>query len=196
MNTRIIYFIVMALALLVLAGGCGQLRFAPDEAQKQNAWLHERTVEAAAVQARVEEASPTLQALTAQAVAQGQAISAWYGPPRQAPPAATTEDLLGGAARDLAVAAREVALQRPDPWDVADGLLELALAVAGVVGGVAGTRAVRVLTEARQKSIALREIVRNNELFKENHPDAVAEFKDAQRRQSPDTRRLVTELKE
>lgn len=52
-----------ALVCIALAG-CDSLRFAPNEAQKRNAWLHNRTAIVAAETARAEETSEKLQALT------------------------------------------------------------------------------------------------------------------------------------
>jgi len=49
--------ILMILILLCcLSAGCDSLRFAPTEAQKQNAWLHNRTAIMAAENAKVENA--------------------------------------------------------------------------------------------------------------------------------------------
>jgi len=51
------------LMCLVLAG-CDSLRFAPGEAQKQNAWLHNRTAVITAQTARAENTSEKLKSLT------------------------------------------------------------------------------------------------------------------------------------
>ena len=40
------------LILCLLVGGCGGVRFAPSEQQKQNAWVHNRTAAIAAQQAK------------------------------------------------------------------------------------------------------------------------------------------------
>ena len=59
---RITVFTCVCMALLL--AGCDSLRFAPNEAQKQNAWLHNRTATVTAETARAENASGILQALT------------------------------------------------------------------------------------------------------------------------------------
>jgi len=176
-------------------GGCDTLRFAPGELQKQNAYLHHRTVAASAQQAQQEQASATLQELTRRATTQSEAILAHYGLPSQVPPSETVEEMLGEANRALTQEARTASLQRPDPWSVADNLLELGIAVAAVFGGVLGTRAAQALRTTRQKSEALREVVRGNELFKQAQPDAADAFKQAQVVQSDATRKLVATLK-
>lgn len=197
MNSRTFYFFLsfFIIALLLIAG-CDQLRFAPNEIQKQNAWLHQKTSQAAATQAKTEEASPVLQSLTSHAAAQSEAITAYYGPPKELPPAATNEDILSESNLTLTVAARQANLARPDPWDIADNLLEVGIAVAGLFGGALGVRAVKTFQEAREKSNALREIVQGSELFKQNNPQAAQEFKTAQASQSPATRQLVAQLKQ
>jgi len=78
---------------------------------------------------------------------------------------------------------------------VADHLLEMGIAIAGLAGGVAGGRVIGGLKTAQQKSRALREIVHGNELFKKNNPIMTDDFKQAQQNQSDSTRRLVAELK-
>jgi len=58
---KILLTLVLAMSSLM---GCDTLRFAPTEAQKQNAWLHNRTALVAAETAKVEQTSAKLQALT------------------------------------------------------------------------------------------------------------------------------------
>ena len=58
---KVIVSLVVSCLLLV---GCDSLRFAPSEAQKQNAWLHHRTTSVAAQAAKGEAASEKLQAVT------------------------------------------------------------------------------------------------------------------------------------
>ena len=86
-------------------------------------------------------------------------------------------------------------MQRPDPWDVADNLLELGIAVAGVLGGVYGAKAAAALKTARQKSTALREVVRGNEIFKQANPTLAEDLKKAQAGQTETTRQLVAQIK-
>lgn len=186
---------VLAVLVLLAAGGCDGLRFAPSEAEKQNVYLHKRTVECAARQAEQENSSADLQQLTQAAANQSEAIVAHYGLPAVLPATDSIEELVGTDNEQVTAAARADAAERPDPWDVADGMLELGIAVAGVVGGVYGSRAAAGLKLAQEKSRALREVIAGNELFKRQNPAAVGSFKEAQGSQSPSTRTLVAELK-
>ncbi len=54
---------------------------------------------------------------------------------------------------------------------------------------------VSVLKLARQKSAALREVVRGNELFKQQHRESKEFFKEAQQHQSAQTRQLVAAMR-
>ena len=175
--------------------GCDTLRFAPSEAQKQNAYLHQRTVQTAATQARLNNDSDAVRRLTDQAARQSDTIMAYYGMPRQLPPTQSLEVILSPENQAITQAAHGDAVQRPDPWDVADHLLEFGIALAGVVGGVYGAKAVRTLQLARQKSVALREVVQGNQLFKKQHSESSETFKDAHQAQSAATRSLVAALK-
>ena len=192
--TLAIVLLVIIFALSVTAG-CDTLRFAPSEAEQQNAYLHYRTVQAAALQAQLNDASQPVQDLTERATYQSEAILGYYGMPRELPPTDTIEVLLSQENQALTNQARVDALERPDPWDVADQLLELGIALAGVVGGVYGAKAVSALRLARDKSTALREVVAGNEFFKKRNAALADEFKQAQQQQSAVTRGLVANLK-
>jgi len=192
---REVLVVMVITAVVGASGGCGSLRFAPGEAQKQNAYLHHKTVQAAAIEARQEAVSPALRELTGTAASQSEAIMAYYGLPQEIPQAQSVEDILSDENEAVTRQARQAALQRPDPWDVADNLMEFGLALAGVVGGVYGSRVAATIRVARQKSKALREIVTGNELFKKEHPEATEFFKKAHQQQSEDTRQLVTAMK-
>jgi len=85
--------------------------------------------------------------------------------------------------------------QRPNVWDMADGAVELGIAMAALFGGVYGVRIARFLKEARAKSKALREIIQGNEVFKKMQSDVAESFKTAHKNQSPDTRQLVAQVK-
>lgn len=182
---------------VVLLGvtGCGSLRLAPSERVKQNAWLHNRTAEAAAEVAVAEETSPQLQALTKLSEVQSRSFSTYCGLPEEYPLAETNEQILAEANWQLARSAQIESAERPGPWDVADTLLEVGIGVAALAGGVYGTRIARFLKDARAKSKALHEIIAGNELFKRQNTDQVAAFKAAQSSQSPETRQLVAGLK-
>lgn len=175
--------------------GCDSLRFAATEAQKQNAWVHLRTTQLAAEEAKAENTSRQLQQLTKLCSVQSSAFAADYGMPKELPPAETAEDVLAQSNWQMAQTALHQSAQHPDAWQVADSALDLAIGIAALVGGVYGTKAVRFLRGARVKSRALREIVAGNELFKKQNKDAAGAFKQAQQAQSPATRQIVAEMK-
>ena len=183
-----------AFMCLVLAG-CSSLRFAPTEAQKQNAWLHNRTTVVAAETARAEDASQKLQALTQLSEVQSRAFSAYCGLPREFPQAETAEDILAESNWQLAGTALQTGAERPDAWQVADSMLELGIGICALLGGVYGTRAVRFLRDARTKSKALQEIITGNELFKKQNSSQATAFKQAHSNQSPPTRQIVSRMK-
>ncbi len=178
-----------------LLAGCDSLRFAPTEAQKQNAWLHNRTTTIAAETARSENTSEELQALTGLSQLQSRTFTSYYGLPKEFPQADTAEDILAQSSFRLARTALAESADRPDAWQLADNAFELAIAISALLGGVYGTRAVRFLKQARKKSQALQEIVAGNELFKKEHKAYAGEFKQAHKDQSPQTRQIVAEMK-
>jgi hypothetical protein len=179
----------------LLLTGCSNLRFAPSEAQKQNAWLHNRTATIAAQTARAENVSQVLQALTQLGEKQSQSFTAYYGLPNEFPPAETAEDILVESNWQLTDTALQIGADRPDPWQVADSMLELGIGVCALLGGVYGTRAVRFLKDARDKSKAIQEIIIGNEKFKKENESSAAAFKQAHSAQSPQTRQLVAQMK-
>lgn len=76
-------------------------------------------------------------------------------------------------------------------WEMTDSFLELGIALAALLGGVYGTRAVSFLKDARKKSRALKEIVEGNELFKKTNNEQLNAFKEAHKLQSAETRQIV-----
>jgi hypothetical protein len=186
--------VTLILACLLLAG-CESLRFAPTEAQKQNAWLHNRTTIVAADTAGQEAASEKLQALTKLSQLQSRAFTSYYGLPKKFPQAYTAEEILSQPNFQLAQTALTESLDRPDAWQLADNVFELAIGISALLGGVYGTRAVRCLKEARAKSKALKEIIEGNELFKKQQAEAATAFKEAHKDQSPQTRQIVAQMK-
>jgi hypothetical protein len=186
---------LVSVAVVILLAGCDSLRFAPGQIQKQNAWLHNRTAEMAADVARAEDTSGELQGLTKLCEVQSRAFAADYGLPEEFPAADTVDAILGGSNQELAHLALAEARKRPDAWDVADGAMDLGIGIAALFGGVYGVRVARFLKEARAKSKALREIITGNELFKRENTDSATAFKDAHKDQSPQTRQLVTQMK-
>jgi hypothetical protein len=175
--------------------GCDSLRFAPGEAQRQNAWLHNRTAAVAAEQARREAASEELQALTGLGELQSRAFISYCGLPKKFPQADTAEQILSESSFQLAEAALSESAERPDAWQVADNVFELAIGISALLGGVYGTRAVRFLKESRVKTKALKEMVEGNELLKKEGGAYAHALKQAQKNQSPQTRQLVAAMK-
>jgi hypothetical protein len=192
---RVTGFAWAALVWVSLLAGCDSLRLAPSEQQKQNAWLHNRTAAVAAETARAEQSSQELQALAQLSEFQSRAFTAYCGLPKEYPPAETAEQILGESSWQLADAAVTESAERPDPWQVADSVLEFGIGLCALLGGVYGTQAVRFLRDARTKSQALKEIIAGNELFKDQHPAQAKAFKSAQQSQSPQTRQLVAAMK-
>jgi len=187
--------VIIVVVIGLLAVGCDSLRLAPSEQLKQNAWLHNRTTAVAAETARAEATSPQLQALTKLSESQSRAFTSYYGLPSEVPQAETSEQILAQSNWELAETAVAQSAQRPDPWQVADSLLEVGIGVSALLGGVYGTRAVRFLKDARAKSTALKEIIQGNELFKKHSTDQTQAFKAAHANQSPETRQLVAAMK-
>ncbi len=187
--------LIILTLLCCLSAGCDSLRFAPSEAQKQNAWLHNHTTTIAADTARLENASEKLQALTQLSEIQSQTFSSHYGLPKEFPQAETAEDVLIESNWQLARTALQQGAERPDAWEVADSMLELGIGICALLGGVYGTRAVGFLRQARTKSKALQEIITGNELYKKHNVSSASAFKQAQSNQSPQTRQIVAQMK-
>jgi hypothetical protein len=181
-------------ALMSLVG-CDSLRLAPNERQKQNAWLHNRTALAAAQTAKVQAASGELQDLTDLSELQSRAFTTYFGLPKELPAAQTSDDILGESSRQLAKDAIADSAARPDPWQTADAAMDLGIGICALLGGVYGAKAAKFLKDAKDRSKALKEIITGNELFKKTNQTQVESFKQAQASQSPQTRQIVTELK-
>jgi hypothetical protein len=186
--------LVGAVMSAVMVSGCGGVRFAATEAQKENAWVHSKVCAMAQETAADEGASEGLCGLTGLAAAQSEAFVLDYGLPEHTP---ETEDVQAVLSEGAAIAetAKADSARRPDVWSVADGAMELGIALAGLLGGVYGTRAAGFLRQAREKSAALKEIIAGNELFKQLYPEQAERFKEAQAKQSAATKQIVTELK-
>ena len=189
---KILVVVILTCFLLV---GCDSLRFSPSQAQKQNAWLHNRTAIVAAETARSENASEKLRALMRLSELQSRDFVSYYGLPKEFPQAGTADSLLAESSFQLAHTALAESADRPDSWQVADNVFELAIGICALFGGVYGTRAVRFLRQARTESKALQEIIAGNELFKRNNAEAVTAFKQAHKDQSPQTRQIVAQMK-
>jgi hypothetical protein len=186
--------IITSIILLFLCG-CDTIRLAPTEIQKQNAYLHNRVTKLAADTTKDEYSSPKLQALANLSHLQSKSYTAYFGLPKELPDADTVEDVLSQSNYNIAQTSLQQPTQRPDPFKTADALLQLAIGISAVFGGVYGTKAVTFLKEARTKSQALKEIIQGNELFKNLNPESKQNFKNSQSTQSLDTKKLVTEIK-
>jgi len=193
--TSPVIMVLIAVAMSLVAG-CNALRFAPSEQQKQNAWLHNRTTSVAAEKARAEQTSAELQALTKLSEKQSRAFTAYCGLPKEYPQAESSSEILAQSSWQLADTALAQSVERPDPWQVADSFLEVAIGASALFGGIYGTRAVRFLKDARSKSQALKEIVEGNELYKKQNETQTQAFKAAHESQSTQTRQLVASLKQ
>lgn len=189
---KILTTLTMAAILLT---GCDSLRFAPTESQKQNAWLHNRTTTVAADAARAEGASEKICDLTRLSQLQSRSFTSYYGLPREFPQADTAEQILAGSNFQIAETSLQESGQRPEVFELADNVFDLAIGICAVLGGVYGTKAVGFLRQAKVKSKALQEIIAGNELFKKLNSESTDAFKEAQSSQSPQTRQIVAELK-
>ena len=181
--------------ICLLTSGCDSLRFAPSEQQKQNAWLHGRTTTIAANTAKDENTSKQLQTLTKLSEIQSRAFSSYFGLPKEFPQSETVEDVLAESNFQLARTAMIQGADRPDPWQVADSMLELGIGICALMGGIYGTKAVGFLRQAKTKSKALKEIITGNELFKKQNASSALAFKQAHQNQSPQTRQIVSKIK-
>jgi hypothetical protein len=184
-----------SIVFVLLLNGCESLRFAPNERQKQNAWLHNRTALAAAQTAKVQAASGELQDLTELSELQSRAFTTYFGLPKEFPAAQTSDDILAESSRQLAKDAIADSAARPDPWQTADAAMEFGIGIFALLGGVYGAKAAKFLTDAKARSKALREIITGNELFKKTNQTQVEPFKQAHAGQSSQTRQIVTEVK-
>ena len=170
---------LLLITLILGAFGCEEpLRLAPSEAQKQTAFL------TADLAKEVEQKGTDPASPAARKLVQGtRSMAIYMGTPKV--PADPDEF------ETVASEAEQQAYERPDPWKVADHLLELGIGVTAVVGGGTGTVIASKLKKLRQKSKALEEIVKGNELLKKNGGD----FKTAHSKQSPATKALVAEIR-
>lgn len=197
MNPKKMSFVLAAFAIFLLpifiAGCQDSLRFAPSESQKQSAELT-HTLAAKINAEGTEPGSPASQRLKEGT----QAAVVYMGRPAR-PPSAEDFDT-------VAEQANQDAAERPDAWSVADNVFELAIGVSALLGGVYGTRAVRCLKQAREKSQALKEIIEGNELFKgkvqsaagtaKSAEEVLTDFKESQNTsQNVSTRRIIAETK-
>jgi len=173
------------LLCLPLSGCDSALRFAPSQPQKQTADATHRT--ALIVQAHGTDPGSVE---SDRLVAGTAAAASYFGPP------AAPLDLASDYSPTVAQASAD-AVARPDPWAVADELLGVGIAVAGLFTGAGALKFASMLSQARAKAQALKEIVQGSEIFKASATAGeVTAFKKAQSQaQSPATEVLVAEIK-
>lgn len=185
-------FIVLIIGLMLFAG-CDTLRFGATQSQKQNAWLHQKTAQLAADTATQQQTSRQLQSLTQLSELQSRAFVADYGQPAELPASDTIDGIF--ASQSIAQQALTDSSQKPDTWDVIDGAMDVGIGIAGLMGGVWGVRVASFLTRTQKQSLALREVVLGNELFKTQNANAAADFKNSHLNQSSTTKQIVSEIK-
>ena len=78
---------------MLFCTSCEGIRFGPSEAQKQNAWVHNRTAAIISQTAQAEQSSEKLQELTRLSETQSHAFVAYCGLPEELPKANTAEVL-------------------------------------------------------------------------------------------------------
>jgi hypothetical protein len=175
---------VLIASLLIVITGCETFRPAPDEVQKQNAWLHQQTCSLAAKTARQQGASAQLCGLTDLSHTQSQAWTAWTGMPDSPRTFTDADDILSDENYTLAEQAAQSAAKRITPDEYVLEFLDMAALIAAVVGGAAGLKISAAIKTARDKAAAVREIITGNEIFKAANPQAADAFKRAQAIQS------------
>ena len=187
--------LIVLVSLMVLNAGCDGIRLPASEIQKQNAWLHNRTTQAAARAANAEQTSEKLQELTTLSETQSRAFVFDYGMPERLPNAWSDEDILSQGNFNLTQTAISDSQRRDDLWQMADGAMDLGIGLAGLLGGVYGLKVAGFLMAARARSKALREIIKGNEVFKQISTNSIEEFKQAHQTQSQETKKIVAEIK-
>jgi hypothetical protein len=155
------------------------LRFAPRESQKEMAELthnlaakvnREGTFPGSLVSIRLEKGT--------------RAATMYMGRPKNPPDMSQFDAISQQAELD--------ARDRPDPWELADGALELSIGVAALFTGAAGVKTAKFLKDTKMKAKALREVIEKNEVLKRKHPEA---FHAAHKSQSSETRRVVSDVR-
>lgn len=187
--------IILVVVICIFTAGCEPFRLAPTESQKLNAWLHYRTTAITSELAASEQSSESLRKLANLSTAQSSVFLADYGLPAKLPQIDSAQDILSQGNWDAALQILDDAQNAPKGWDVADGVIELGIAVAGLLGGAYGLRFAGFLTQVQQKSKALREIIIGNELFKKQNENLSDAFKSAHQLQTPQTKQIVSQIK-
>ena len=126
--------IILCFAFLVAMSGCGIVRLAPSEQQKQNAWLLKETTAAAAEIAIEQEADKKLTDLVKLASRQSQAVVLDYGLPEDTPDSGL-DDLL--SARTLTIAEEAIYDSNRQSSD-SSIISEIIIVLVGLFSGAAG----------------------------------------------------------
>jgi len=182
----LIIAILFCAVLSFFAFGCEEtFRLAPTEAIKQS---NELTFELAK---KIDEQGTDAKSPASQKMVQGTLVSLNYsGRPKEPPDPEQFDTIVQQGQVD--------AQERPDAWQIADSALELGIGIAALFGGVAGMKGVKLLSEARAKSKALKQIIEGNELFKVTADEkAKKEFAEAQNAKQTlvETKKIVADVK-
>ena len=186
-----LWIIGIAIMIMACLAGCDdQLRFAASESQKQVALA--TAVNANAV--RQGGCDPGSE-ISEQLVDGTQTNLDYIGTPK-------IFDLEDFDYDSVATLAQADSTNRPtveDAWNVADDWIDLAIMIVSLGTGAGAIKATRYLIAARERSTALKEIVKGNEklktLLKTKDVGLLADFKEAMAAQSKTTQTLVTQLK-
>lgn len=127
LKCMILFLVVMTLS------GCGLVRLAPSQTQKQNAWLLHKTTTAIHQQAQQEQANEQLSALALLAQNQSQAVVADYGMPDPVPPG-DIDSLLNGQACNIA----DEAMSQSEFAANGSAWLDVLVVIISLISGAAG----------------------------------------------------------
>lgn len=170
------------------------VRLAPDSSQKMNAYLLNKTTNAAADLACENDADEKLCRLTTLAAMQSEAVVEYYGKPEEVADV-TVDQLLGEQVYSISQTAYKNANTSNKPAVAVNDFLDLAIGLCGLFGGAFGIKAVAFLSAAKMKTKALEEIIQGNEKFKSAYPEYSDLFKKSQSQQSQATKGIVTGIK-
>ncbi len=187
--------VISVVILLIVCSGCAAIKSAPDDAQKLNAYLLDKTTSAAAELAKKQNADEQLLKLTELSAKQSRAVLAYYGAPANVPEQVENDVLLDERVGEIAELAYTNASAGNDYRKIADNVFEIAIGLCGLFGGAFGIKAASFITVAKNKAVALEEIITGNEKFKAANPQYSELFKKSHRQQSPITKQIVTEIK-
>jgi hypothetical protein len=192
-------------ALLLAMTGCSNLRFAPTEAQKTDAYLHKETTSAIVTNyAASPSPDPNIMALCRLSDLQAGNVLAYYGIPAKLPDTNMIEGLRAAkpaAIVEAAAVTQQAApdsVKRPNYWDGAETLLGFVLAIVGLYTGSAGALKLKGWISYALASIkALREVVEANEALKTRLPiEGQMDFKEVNKLvQSDSTVNLIDDLR-